>query len=70
MACRPSGVSSRGWHPPEHNEEIVDDFPKMSTKVFGILGKDFLHVKTVDATNSEAFIEFLEDLLHICTKIL
>ena len=57
-------------HLPEHKEEIVDDFPKITTKVFGVLGKDFLHVKTVNATNSDTFIEFLEDLCHKYTKIL
>ena len=71
MTCRrPGGVSARGWHLPEHKEEIVDDFPKITTKVFGVLGKDFLHVKTVNATNSDTFIEFLEELHHKYTKIL
>ena len=38
--------------------------------VFGVLGSDSLHIRTVDACNSKTFKGFLQDILRIYPKIL
>ena len=69
MACQPGDTTRRGRHLPEDCLETVNGFAKVLTRVFGALGKDSLHVRTADAANSETFIEFLEELRRIHTRL-
>ena len=70
MACQPGDTTRRSWHLPEDCVETVNGFAKVLTRVFGALGKDSLHVRTAEATNSETFIGFLEELRLIHTRLL
>ena len=59
-----------GWRPTNGHDTIKTRYSKKSVSVFGVLGSDSLHIRTVDAYNSKTFKGFLRVMLRICAKIL
>ena len=57
-----------GWYRSNGKDTVRVGYSKKSVKMFGVLGKDGYHIKTVEATNSPAFIEFLKDLQKMYPK--
>ena len=51
-----------GWRPTGGRDAVQTGFSKRSVKLFGIMGKDELHVRMAEATNSETFKEFMEGI--------
>lgn len=56
------------WYRSSDKDAVRVSYSKKSVKLFGVLGKDGYHIKTVKATNSTTFVEFLRDLKRICLK--
>ena len=59
-----------GWRPTNGHDTIKTSYSKKSVSVFGVLGLDSIHIRTVDACNSETFKGFLREMLRIYPKIL
>ena len=59
-----------GWRPTHGHDTIKTNYSKKSVSVFGVPGLDSIHVRTVDACNSETFKGFLRAMLRIHPKIL
>ncbi len=59
-----------GWRPTNGHDTIKTNYSKKSVSVFGVLGLDSIHIRAVDACNSETFKGFLRAMLHIYPKIL
>ena len=59
-----------GWRPTNGHDTIKTSYSKKSVSVFGVLGSDSLHIRTVDACNSKTFKGFLQEMLRIYSKIL
>ena len=59
-----------GWRPTNGHDTIKIGYSKQSVSIFGVLGSDSLHIRTVDACNSETFKGFLRGMLRIYPKIL
>ena len=51
-----------GWRPTGGRDAVQTGFSKRSVKLLGIMGKDELHVRMAEATNSETFKEFMEGI--------
>ena len=51
-----------GWRRTGGRDTVRTGFSKRSVKLFGIMGKDALHVRIAESTNSETFKEFMEDV--------
>ncbi|MYB29798.1 MAG: hypothetical protein F4Y18_02015 [Cenarchaeum sp. SB0663_bin_5] len=62
MTLRLAAVSARGWIPRGTNPTVKTGFSKKSIKVFGVLGRDRLHVMPAGAANLTMFKIFLEAL--------
>ena len=59
-----------GWRPTNGHDTIKTSYSKKSVSVFGVLGLDSIHIRTVDACNSETLKGFLRAMLRIYPKIL
>ena len=59
-----------GWRPTNGHGTLKTSYSKKSVSVFGVLGFDSLHVRTVDACNPETFRGFLRTMLRIHPRIL
>ena len=59
-----------GWRPTNGHDTIKTSYSKKSVSVFGVPGLDSIHIRTVDACNSETFKGFLRAMLRIYPKIL
>ena len=59
-----------GWRPTNGHDTIKTSYSKKSVSVFGVLGLDSIHIRTVDACNSETFKGFLRAMLRIYPRIL
>ena len=59
-----------GWRPTNGHDTIKTNYSKKSVSVFGVLGFDSLHIRTVDTCNSKTFKGFLQEMLRIYPKIL
>ena len=59
-----------GWRPTNEHDTIKTIYSKKSVSVFGVLGLDSLHIRTVDACNSETFKGFLRAMPRIYPRIL
>ena len=59
-----------GWRPTNGHDTIKTSYSKKSVSVFGVLGSDSLHIRTVDACNSKTFKGCLWEMLLIYPKIL
>ena len=58
------------WRPTNGHDTIKTSYSKKSVSVFGVLGLDSIHIRTVNACNSETFKGFLRAMLCIHPKIL
>ena len=57
------GASPRyGWRQVKSRDEVRTGFSTKAVRLFGALGRDRIHVKAVERTNSETFVEFLKEL--------
>ena len=57
------GTSPRyGWRQAKSRDEVRTGFSTKAVRLFGALGQDRIHVKAVERTNSETFMEFLKEL--------
>ena len=59
-----------GWRPTNGHYTLKTSYSKKSVSVFGVLGFDSLHVRTVDACNSETFKVFLREMMRTHPRIL
>ena len=59
-----------GWRPTNGRDTTKIGYSRQSVSVFGVPGSDSLHIRTVDACNSETFKGFLREMLRIYPKIL
>ena len=64
-ACERYTEGGYAWRPKGGDDTVPISYTKQSVKMFGALGEDGYHIKTVDALNSTTFIEFLKELLEI-----
>lgn len=70
MTVRLAAVSARGWMPRGASLTVKTGFfSKKSIKVFGVLGRDRLHVMPAGAANSTTFRIFLEALRQEYGKV-
>ena len=51
-----------GWRQAKSRDEVRTGFSTKAARLFGALGRDRIHVKAVERTNSETFVEFLKEL--------
>ena len=51
-----------GWLQAKSRDEVRTGFSTKAIRLFGELGQDRIHVKAVERTNSETFVEFLKEL--------
>ena len=51
-----------GWRQAKSRDEIRTGFSTKTVRLLGALGRDRIHVKAVERTNSEIFVEFLKEL--------
>ena len=51
-----------GWRQAKGRDEVHTGFSTKAIRLFGALGRDRIHVKAVERTNSETFMEFLKEL--------
>ena len=51
-----------GWRQAKSRDEVRTGFSTKTVRLFGALGRDRIHVKAVERTNSETFVEFLKEL--------
>ena len=51
-----------GWHQAKSRDEVRIGFSTKAVRLFGALGRDRIHVKAVERTNSETLMEFLKEL--------
>ena len=51
-----------GWRQAKSRNEVRTGFSTKAVRLFGALGRDRIHVKAVERTNSETFVEFLKEL--------
>ena len=51
-----------GWRQAKSRDEVRTGFSTKAVRLFGALGRDRIHVKAVERTNSETFVEFLKEL--------
>ena len=51
-----------GWRQAKSRDEVRTGFSTKAIRLFGALGRDRIHVKAVERTNSETFVEFLREL--------
>ncbi len=58
------------WRPTNGHDTTKTNYSRQSVSVFGVLGFDSLHIRTVDACNSETFKGLLRAMLRIYPKIL
>ena len=49
-----------GWRQAKSRDEVRTGFSARAVRLFGALGRDRIHVKAVERTNSETFVEFLK----------
>ena len=54
--------SGYGWRQVKSRDEVRTGFSTKAVRLFGALGRDRIHVKAVERTNSETFVEFLKEL--------
>ena len=54
--------SGYGWRQAKSRDEVRTGFSTKAVRLFGALGRDRIHVKAVERTNSETFVEFLKEL--------
>ena len=59
-----------GWRPTNGHDTAKTNYSRQSVSVFGVLGLDSIHIRTVDACNSETFKGFLRAMLRIYPRIL
>ncbi len=69
MTLRLAAVSARGWMPRGVSSTVKIGFSKKSIKVFGVLGRDRLHIMPAGAANSTTFKIFLEALRQEYGKV-
>ena len=60
-AVQMSQNPSCGWRPVGGREQVGASYSKKSIRIFGAMSQDELRIKIVDSTNSETFLEFLDD---------
>ena len=64
------GTSPRyGWRQAKSRDEVRTGFSIKAVRLFGALGRDRIHVKAVERTNSETFVEFLKELRQECGRL-
>ena len=51
-----------GWRQAKSRDEVRTGFSTKVVRLFGALGRDRIHVKAVERTNSETLVEFLKEL--------
>ena len=51
-----------GWRHAKSRDEVRTGFSTKAVRLFGALGRGRIHVKAVEKTNSETFVEFLKEL--------
>ena len=51
-----------GWRQAKSRDEVRTGFSTKAVRPFGALGRDRIHVKAMERTNSETFVEFLKEL--------
>ena len=51
-----------GWRQAKSRDKVRTGFSTKAVRLFGALGRDRIHVKAVERTNSETFVEFLKEL--------
>ena len=51
-----------GWRQAKSRDEVRTGFLTKAVRLFGALGRGRIHVKAVDRTNSETFVEFPKEL--------
>ena len=51
-----------GWRQAKSRDEVRTGFSTKAVRLLGALGKDRIHVKAVERTNSETFVGFLKEL--------
>ena len=51
-----------GWRQAKNRDEVRTGFSTKAVRLFGALGKDRIHVKAVERTNSKTFVGFLKEL--------
>ena len=51
-----------GWRQAKSRDEVRTGFSTKAVRLFGALGRDRIHVKAVERTNSETLVEFLKEL--------
>ena len=51
-----------GWRQAKSRDEVRTGFSTKAVRLFGALGKDRIHVKAVERTNSKTFVGFLKEL--------
>ena len=57
------GTSPRyGWRQAKSRDEARTGFSTKAVRLFGALGRNKIHVKAMERTNSETFVEFLKEL--------
>ncbi len=69
MTLRLAAVSARGWLPRGTSPTVKTGFSKKSIKVFGVLGRNKLHIMPAGAANSTTFKIFLEALRQEYGKV-
>ena len=51
-----------GWRQAKSRDEVRAGFSTKAVRLFVALGRDRIHVKAMERTNSETFVEFLKEL--------
>ena len=51
-----------GWRHAKRRDEVHTGFATKAVRLFGALGRGRIHIKAVEKTNSETFVEFLKEL--------
>ena len=54
--------SGYGWRQAKSRDKVHTGFATKAVRLFGTLGRDRIHVKAAEKTNSETFVEFLKEL--------
>ena len=59
-----------GWRQAKSRDKVRIGFSTKAVRLFGALGRDRIHVKAVERTNSETFVEFLKELRQEYSRLI
>ena len=65
-AAQRSQNPAYGWRPTGGREQTRASFSRESVRIFGAMSQDDLRIRIVNSTNSETFLQFLEEIRRDC----